>query len=104
MFRSVRSGVRLSVAAGAAALAVALGSPALAAPGVDPATVDKAANPATSFTVNKTVHTPEVPPNPDIVLLVDTTGSMGPAIANVRDNLHGIVTSVKGAQPTAQFA
>lgn len=104
MFSSVRQGVRLSLVAGGAALAVAFGSPASAAPGVTPSTVDQAANPGASFTVNKTVRTPEIPPNPDIVLLVDTTGSMGPAIANVRDNLHTIVTSVKGAQPTAQFA
>lgn len=103
MFQSVRHGVRLSLIAGAAALATTFGAPAFAAPGVDPTTVDRNSNPASSFTVNKTVHTPEIPPNPDIVFVVDTTGSMGPAIDNVRTNLHGIVTSVKAAQPTAQF-
>jgi hypothetical protein len=83
---------------------VAWATPALASPGVEPAAVNRNANPGTSFDVDKTVHTPEIPPKPDIVLLVDTTGSMGGAIANVRTNLHTIVTDVRSAQPTAEFA
>jgi hypothetical protein len=39
-----------------------------------------------------------------VVLLVDTTGSMGSAIANVRTNLHAVITSVRASQATAQFA
>lgn len=104
MIRSVSRGLRLSMLAGATVLATAFGSPAFAAPGVTPRTVDRAANPATSFTVDKLVETPAIPPKPDIVFLVDTTGSMGPAITNVQTNLHMIVTSVRAAQPSAQFA
>ena len=54
--------------------------------------------------INKLVHTPVIPPKPDVVLLVDTTGSMGGAISNVKANLHTVVTNVKSSQPTAQFA
>jgi hypothetical protein len=89
---------------GATALAVAVGSPAFAAPGVDPGSVEQSANPSTSFDVNKIVHTPVIPPNPDVVLLVDTTGSMGGPIANIRTNLHQVITDVEAAQPTAELA
>lgn len=100
-----RVSVRLAVVAGAAALTTALGGPALAAgPGVEPATVDKSNNPGGSFTVDKTVTTPEIPPKPDIVLLVDTTGSMGSTIANVQANLNTAIASVRSVQPSAQFA
>ncbi|MEN3310051.1 MAG: hypothetical protein V7603_6253 [Micromonosporaceae bacterium] len=96
---------RAGLLGGLTTIAVGLGGTASAAtPGVDPGSVDQHANQATSFTVNKTVHTPEIPPNPDVVLLVDNTGSMGGAIANVQANLHQVVTDVKAAAPTAQFA
>ena len=95
---------RWSLVLGASALAVAVASPAFAAPGVDPGLVDRSANPATSFIVDKIVHTPVIPPNPDVVLLVDTTGSMGGPITNIRNNLHQVITDVQAAQPTAQLA
>jgi hypothetical protein len=100
----MRTTFRMGIAA-VTAMTVAFGGAASAAtPGVDPGSVSQNADQGTSFTVNKTVHTPEIPPNPDVVLLVDNTGSMGGAIANVQANLHQVVTDVKAAQPTAQFA
>ncbi len=100
-----RSTVRAGVVASVTALATGFGGAASATtPGVDPGTVSRSANQGTSFTVNKTVHTPAIPPNPDVVLLVDNTGSMGGAIANVQANLHQVVTDVTSAQPTARFA
>jgi hypothetical protein len=98
-----RRSARTAILAGASALSL-VGGPAFAAPGVDPATVNQSANPGTSFTVNKVVHTPAIPPKPDIVFTVDTTGSMGGAIDNVKANLHTIVTDVRGSQPDADFA
>jgi hypothetical protein len=97
---------RAAVAVGvASALVAALAAQATAAtPGVDPAVVAQAANPGATIVLDKTVHTPPIPPNPDVVLLVDTTGSMGGAIANVKTNLHAVITNVKSSQPTAQFA
>ncbi len=97
---------RAVVALGAAsALVAALAAPATAvAPGVEPAVVAQAANPGATIVLDKTVHTPPIPPKPDVVLLVDTTGSMGGAIANVKTNLHAVITNVKASQPSAQFA
>lgn len=69
---------------------------ALAAP-VDPPTVSDSLDPGESITVAKTVHTPAIAPRPDILFLADTTGSMGPAIANVAANAGSIMTTVSGS-------
>jgi hypothetical protein len=79
--------------------------PALAwGAGVSPAAVDEAVNPGATIHVTKTITTPEIPPKPDIVLLVDHTGSMGPAIASVKAEMGNIISTVKASQPDAQFA
>jgi len=72
-------------------------------PGLDPATVEAVVFPGESIDVTKTVHTPTIPPQPDIMFLADTTGSMGGAIANVKANASAIMASVAGVQPDAQF-
>lgn len=54
--------------------------------------------------VTKIITTPEIPPKPDIVLLVDHTGSMTEPIASVQAEMGNIISTVKGAQPGAQFA
>ncbi|MBW3644476.1 MAG: VWA domain-containing protein [Actinobacteria bacterium] len=85
---------------------IATGAPANAhggTVGVDPSTVDATVAPGNSIEVPKVVHTAEVPPRPDIVFLADTTGSMGPALANVKANLNNIINSVRASQPQAQF-
>ena len=81
------------------------GSAALAwGAGVSPAAVDDAADPGDTINVVKTITTPEIPPKPDIVLLVDHTGSMGTAIASVKAEMANIISTVKASQPDAQFA
>jgi hypothetical protein len=55
-------------------------------------------------TVGRSQMTPRIPPKPDIVFLADTTGSMGPALENVKDNANRIMNEVLEAQPNAQFA
>ncbi|GAA4450398.1 Calx-beta domain-containing protein [Phytohabitans houttuyneae] len=77
---------------------------AAADPGVEPSNVTLTLGPGGSADVNKVVHTPPVPPKPDLVFIADTTGSMGGAIANVRTNAADILNEVSTAQPTAQFA
>ncbi|MDQ7904777.1 Calx-beta domain-containing protein [Phytohabitans sp. ZYX-F-186] len=77
---------------------------AAADPGVEPSNVTLTLGPGGSADVTKVVHTPPIPPNPDLVFIADTTGSMGGAIANVRTNAADILSEVSGAQPTAQFA
>lgn len=79
-------------------------APSMAMAGVNPPTVDDNLDPGSSIHVTKTVSTPVIPPRPDVVLVVHSTGSMGPAIANVQSQLSTIVSSVKAAQADAQFA
>jgi hypothetical protein len=91
----------MSVLAGAALVAV----PSLAwGVGVSPATVDDTADPGETINVTKTISTPEIPPKPDIVMLVDHTSSMGTAIASVQAEMSNIISTVKASQPDAQFA
>lgn len=72
--------------------------------GVSPAEVNEQADPGAVIHITKTVHTPEVPPKPDVVLLVDHTGSMGPAINDVKAQMNSVINAVKASQPNAQFA
>jgi hypothetical protein len=99
---------RLLAAAGVVALtAVGLNvfaPQAAAAPGVNPNNVELTLGAGESQTIAATVTTPPVPPNPDIVFLADTTGSMQPVLANVSQNIRRIVSEIHAAQPTARFA
>ena len=72
-------------------------------PALTPETVEAVVVAGTTFDVQKTVHTPEIPPNPAIVFLADTTGSMGGVLANVASNGTPIMNAVLAAQPTAVF-
>jgi len=94
----------LAIAA-AATLVLGAGSTASATgpAGIDPATVTGTLLPGSSMSVAKTVHTSTIPPNPDLVFLADTTGSMGPAIGNVQANAVGVMNTVLAAQPTSTF-
>jgi hypothetical protein len=104
--RSVRRGI--SVLAVSAALVASTGltlpRSAAADPGVDPANVTITLGPGGSADIHKVVHTPTVPPKPDLVFIADTTGSMGGAIGNVRANAADILSQIVAAQPQAQFA
>src|SRR5262245_8499436 len=80
-----------------ALVAVAIAGIAAAAnPGVDPQSGTNTVNPGDSFTVAKTVHTPVIPPNPDIVFLADTTFSMNATIGNVQTNATAIMNNIAG--------
>jgi hypothetical protein len=78
-------------------------SAAVAAPGVDPKTVDLLLHPGDSTKITKTVTTPEILPKPDIYFLADTTGSMGPAIANVKANATAILGQIDAAANDPQY-
>src|SRR5262245_58824085 len=93
-----------AVALAAAAFCVGHSTAATeAAPGVDPTSVTLDPDPGECRTVKKVVSTPVVPPQPDIVFLADTTGSMGSALANVKANIGTIMSTILLAQPTAAF-
>ena len=94
---------RIRVAALAATAALSMVATAAAAT-VDPISVNEAMDPGESIAITKTVTTPELPPQPDIVLMVDRTGSMGSAIGGVKTNMASIIATVSASQPEAQWA
>lgn len=71
---------------------------------VNPPVVNDTLTPGASMTFTNPVGTPDIPTNPDIVFLADTTGSMGSAIQNVKDNAAEIMAVIRGLQPDALFA
>ncbi|MEV5971697.1 VWA domain-containing protein [Streptomyces sp. NPDC051921] len=71
---------------------------------VTPASVSQALDPGASIGVDKRVLTPVVPPRPEVVLLVDGTGSMDDVIIGVRRGLKDIIKNVRAAQSDARFA
>lgn len=103
MSRRVRI-VLLAVVLCAALCVAAPASLAAAAPGVAPGAIDLTLTPGARRMVPTTLTTPTVVPDPDIVFLADTTGSMDPALTNVRNALPSIMTKINAAAPTARFA
>lgn len=73
-------------------------------PWVTPATLDEALDPDGSTGVAKQVRTPAIPPSPDVVLLVDGTGSMEVPILDVRTYLPLITDKILDAEPESRFA
>ena len=71
---------------------------------VQPSVVDMPVGQGSSGSVPKTVPTDKVPAQPDIVLLMDQTGSMSGVIENVKTNLGKVVEEVQKVQPSAHFA
>lgn len=65
--------------------------------------VDIVLPPGGSGTVEQAIPTTEVPPDPDVFFLADTTSSMGAPIASVRRGSAGIVSGVLGSEPSARF-
>jgi hypothetical protein len=73
------------------------------AQGIDPSEVTETIADGGSIQIEKTVHTPDIPPEADICFLADTTGSMGPALASVAASIGGIMADVLVESPEAQF-
>ncbi|MFH9689301.1 VWA domain-containing protein [Streptomyces sp. NPDC017413] len=73
-------------------------------PWVTPTTLEEALDPGGSTGVDKRVRTPAIPPRPDVVLLVDGTGSMEKPIEDVQTGLKDITETVLAEQPDSRFA
>ena len=65
--------------------------------GVTPQQVTVTLPPGGSTTVSKAVETAKLPPASDFLFLADTTGSMGPSIADVKANAQTIISAIEGA-------
>lgn len=92
------------LSSGLLAALLALGQLGIAsAQGIDPSEVTETIADGESIQIEKTVHTPAIPPDADICFLADTTGSMGPALASVAAGIGDIMTDVLTESPNAQF-
>lgn len=67
-----------------------------------PAT-DLPARRGSTFDLDQVVRTPRVPPKPDIVLLIDISGSMDGEIGSVKKTLIDIVGDIRTLQPESRF-
>jgi Tol biopolymer transport system component len=71
---------------------------------VDPARVEIPVGRGGAARIEKTVQTGKVPAQPDIVLLMDRTSSMGAALKTTQDSLEQVFGTVTRQQPQARFA
>ncbi|WP_341716240.1 VWA domain-containing protein [Micromonospora sp. FIMYZ51] len=72
--------------------------------------VDRPALPGTTIDFTQSVRTPPIPPRPDIVFLVDDTGSMAEpgeggasVIQQLRTRLPEVIADVRTSEPDARF-
>ncbi|MFC6088390.1 translocation protein TolB [Saccharothrix lopnurensis] len=70
-------------------------------PRVTPLAVGASA--AEGFTTTATLRTPATPARPEVLFLVDTTGSMGAAVEGLRAGLGEVMERVEREQPGATF-
>ena len=101
MTPTLRRCVVALVAAGAAAVAAA---PALAVDTITPPVVNVTLQAGQSTTVGKSLSLDGLPARADIIVAVDTTGSMGTPIAQAQADAINICTQVQAAIPGARFA
>lgn len=86
--------------------ALAAGEPRVAEPEpwVTPAVFTDAVDPGGSTGVDKQVITPAIPPRPDVILLVDGTGSMEVPIRRVKERIPEITKAIRDEQQDSRFA
>jgi uncharacterized repeat protein (TIGR01451 family) len=95
---------KLVGAAAVVASMLVVGVGAAAGSGVDPNPYSTTLASGASVTITKTVHTPAIPPNPDIVFLADNTGSMEVPVSNVASNAGAIMNEVSSGVPSGSVA
>ncbi|MFF9570566.1 VWA domain-containing protein [Streptomyces sp. NPDC014685] len=86
--------------------AVEPGVPTVAVPEpwVTPAEFTDTVDPGGSTGVDKQVRTPAIPPRPDVILLVDGTGSMDVPIQRVKERIPEITKAIRDEQEDSRFA
>lgn len=72
-------------------------------PLVTPYTVGGSTGAGGGFDTTAALRTPGVPTRPEIVFLLDTTGSMGTTLDTVKRNLRTVLEQLSAAQPEATF-
>ena len=71
---------------------------------ITPANVTLGMGKGSSATIDSTLHLNAAPPKADILLALDTTGSMGTAIDDARNDANAIVGDIQETIPGARFA
>ena len=71
---------------------------------ITPPTVDLSLGKGSSATVDSTLHLAPSPPRADILIALDTTGSMGAAITDAQNDANAIVADIHESIPAARFA
>jgi hypothetical protein len=94
----------VQVVAASAVLLVVGTTGSQAADSLKPGSVSLTLAPGASWTVSQTLHLDATPPKADVVLAVDTTGSMGGAIADAKADAISIVNRIQSSIPGARFA
>jgi hypothetical protein len=74
------------------------------ADGISPSPVSLSLGKGSSTSVDASLHLNALPPTADILLALDTTGSMGNAITDARNDANAIVGDIKAEIPNARFA
>lgn len=98
------AGRLLSVLALTTGLFAVLAGTALAADTLTPTPVVVTLQAGQSTTVNKTLHLDGLPARADIIVAIDTTASMGAALAKAKLDAVDICADVQAAIPGARFA
>jgi hypothetical protein len=80
----VRTKILVLLAVLAMAFAVIPVASAADGPALDPASVEAVVFPGASHGVEKTVHTPELPPKLDVCVVIDLSGSYGDDLPNIK--------------------
>jgi hypothetical protein len=96
--------MRFSAVLVAGVLWLAAAIPALAADTLTPSPVTVSLVAGTTTIVNKTLTLDGLPARADIIVAIDTTGSMGIPIAQAQADANNICSTVKGSIPGARFA
>jgi hypothetical protein len=85
-------------------MSLVIAGPAFAVDSLTPTPVTETLVAGTSTTVNKTLALDGLPARADIIVAIDTTGSMGGPIAQAQADASNMCTQVRGSIPGARFA
>ncbi|MGH2942100.1 MAG: hypothetical protein ACRDLN_04925 [Solirubrobacteraceae bacterium] len=99
----LRTGRKALLAAAFMVVSVALFSPAAGA-SISPTSTTFTVKAGGTATESKTIGVPAVPAKADIQIAIDTTGSMGGAIAQAKAEATNLVNAVRAEIPDAEFS
>ena len=102
--QATRNPKRFTAILAASLLGLAAAVPVSAADTLTPSPVSVSLVAGTSTTINKTLSLDGLPARADIIVAIDTTGSMTAPIAQAQADASSICSNVKASIPGARFA